>query len=75
MVKAWESVYGPMPKKGPATEGAPAVAAAGPADPVIPEGTDPVKALQELKASKDAGLVDQATFDLWRGALLKKIRR
>jgi hypothetical protein len=40
---------------------------------IVDDGGDPVRALQELKAQKDAGKVDAATFERKRAALLAKL--
>lgn len=52
---------------------APAEAAAPPVQ--VDDGGDPVKALQELKAAKDAGKVDAATFDAKRAVLLERLAK
>ena len=64
-----------MPAQPPAPS-APAPAPAPPpeAPPMeVNDGGDPVRALQELKAQKDAGKVDAATFERKRAALLAKL--
>lgn len=59
----------------PAPAPAPPPAAAPPPAEVamVDDGGDPVRALQELKAQKDAGKVDAATFERKRAALLAKL--
>jgi hypothetical protein len=82
-MKAWEAFYPgisnmPSPSETAAQQAAapqaPAAPAVNPAALYIAPGTDPVKALQELKAARDAGMVDAATFDARRAELLKRIR-
>ena len=58
----------------PAPAPMPAPAAPPPVEmAMVNDGGDPVRALQELKAQKDAGKVDAATFERQRAALLAKL--
>jgi hypothetical protein len=58
----------------PAAAPLPAPAAPPPVEvAMVDDGGDPVRALQELKAQKDAGKVDAATFERKRAALLAKL--
>lgn len=58
----------PAPAPTPAPAAPPPVEVA-----MVDDGGDPVRALQELKAQKDAGKVDAATFERKRAALLAKL--
>jgi hypothetical protein len=64
----------PAPSAPAAAPMPPPAAAPSPAEvAAVDDGGDPVKALQELKAQKDAGKVDAATFERKRAALLARL--